>query len=170
MTSIGFFLREQPSGTWIDEIPPWTALAKRKVTRKAIMDQCCTGLCDSYGTPIKKPTEMMANYEAILQPFRSQVCAGYHKHATLCNKELTTAAQYTRKMQSLIVDAVKIAKDVFATGRDPFQDRPRHVHTYVTNSAGYDLDDTTIPRHNNGEIIRPIGVTCLLYTSDAADE
>ena len=41
-----FFLREQPRGTWIDEIPPWSTLAERKVTCKAIMDQCCTGLCD----------------------------------------------------------------------------------------------------------------------------
>eukprot|EP00959_Pyramimonas_sp_CCMP1952_P299119 6256921-Pyramimonas_sp.AAC.1 len=44
-----FYLREQPVGTWVDEIPPWTTLAKREDTRKVNMDQCTTGLRDSHG-------------------------------------------------------------------------------------------------------------------------
>eukprot|EP00959_Pyramimonas_sp_CCMP1952_P410303 8598945-Pyramimonas_sp.AAC.1 len=33
-----FHLREQPVGTWLGEIPPWTTLAKRERTRKISID------------------------------------------------------------------------------------------------------------------------------------
>eukprot|EP00959_Pyramimonas_sp_CCMP1952_P331209 6935807-Pyramimonas_sp.AAC.1 len=43
------YLREQPVGTWVDQIPPWTTLANSKGTCKAYMHQCTTGLHDSRG-------------------------------------------------------------------------------------------------------------------------
>eukprot|EP00959_Pyramimonas_sp_CCMP1952_P132136 2762840-Pyramimonas_sp.AAC.1 len=44
-----FCLREQPVGTRVDQIPPWTTLANGKGTCKVHMDQCTTGLRDSHG-------------------------------------------------------------------------------------------------------------------------
>eukprot|EP00959_Pyramimonas_sp_CCMP1952_P232715 4863502-Pyramimonas_sp.AAC.1 len=44
-----FYFREQPVGTRVDQIPPWTTLVKSKGTCKANMDQCATGLRDSHG-------------------------------------------------------------------------------------------------------------------------
>ena len=50
-------------------------------------------------------------------------------------------------MQSLIVDAVKIAKALF---------KPYDISdAFVINSRGFDLDDPTIPRTSTGIIIRP---------------
>eukprot|EP00959_Pyramimonas_sp_CCMP1952_P133038 2781332-Pyramimonas_sp.AAC.1 len=57
-----FYLREQPVGTWVDQIPPWTTFAKDKGTCKVNVDQCATGLGDSHGVLIRKPTEIMANH------------------------------------------------------------------------------------------------------------
>eukprot|EP00959_Pyramimonas_sp_CCMP1952_P407377 8537962-Pyramimonas_sp.AAC.1 len=37
-------LREQPVGTWADQIPPRTILAKSEGTRKISIDQCTPGL------------------------------------------------------------------------------------------------------------------------------
>eukprot|EP00959_Pyramimonas_sp_CCMP1952_P400371 8388856-Pyramimonas_sp.AAC.1 len=41
-----FYLREQPVGTWVDQIPPWTTLATCKGTCKVDVDPCTTGLRD----------------------------------------------------------------------------------------------------------------------------
>eukprot|EP00959_Pyramimonas_sp_CCMP1952_P048698 1017136-Pyramimonas_sp.AAC.2 len=78
-----FYLREQPVGTWVDQIPPWTPLAKCKGACKMNMDQCTTGLRDSHGVLIRKPTEIMANHLFLLTPFSaktvcwpSSTCAG----------------------------------------------------------------------------------------------
>eukprot|EP00959_Pyramimonas_sp_CCMP1952_P083751 1751318-Pyramimonas_sp.AAC.1 len=47
-------LREQPVGTWVDQIPPWTTLAKCWGTCKVNMDQCTTCLRDSHvGVDVK---------------------------------------------------------------------------------------------------------------------
>eukprot|EP00959_Pyramimonas_sp_CCMP1952_P102315 2140319-Pyramimonas_sp.AAC.1 len=43
------YLREQPVGTWVDQIPPLTALAKCTGTCKVNLDQRTTGLRDSHG-------------------------------------------------------------------------------------------------------------------------
>ena len=56
-----YYLREQPRGTWVDQIPPWTDVVKRGNTHKVTMDQCTTGLRDSQAVLIRKPTEMMSN-------------------------------------------------------------------------------------------------------------
>ena len=59
-------------------------------------------------------------------------------------------------MQSLFVDAVQIAHDLFASNRDPFCDRPHKTSVFVLNARGFDLDDPTLDRHSNGKIIQPL--------------
>eukprot|EP00959_Pyramimonas_sp_CCMP1952_P088975 1861758-Pyramimonas_sp.AAC.1 len=98
------FLGEQPVGPWVDEIVSWTTQVKREATCKHIIDQCSTGLRASYGTLIKKPTEMMADHHAILKPFGNRRCVGNHERARACSRGLVQAAQCTPKTQSLIVD------------------------------------------------------------------
>eukprot|EP00959_Pyramimonas_sp_CCMP1952_P385727 8083902-Pyramimonas_sp.AAC.1 len=49
-----FYLREQPVGTWVGQIPPWTTLATCKGTCKVTMDQCTTGLRDSHGVLMRE--------------------------------------------------------------------------------------------------------------------
>eukprot|EP00959_Pyramimonas_sp_CCMP1952_P072370 1511591-Pyramimonas_sp.AAC.1 len=44
-----FYLQEQPVGIWVDQIPLWTTLAKRKGTCKVNLDQYTTRLRDSHG-------------------------------------------------------------------------------------------------------------------------
>eukprot|EP00959_Pyramimonas_sp_CCMP1952_P167930 3509342-Pyramimonas_sp.AAC.1 len=64
-----FYLREQPVGTRVDQIPPWTTLANSKGIFKVSMAQCTTGLRDSHGVLMRKPTEVMANHRLLLAPF-----------------------------------------------------------------------------------------------------
>eukprot|EP00959_Pyramimonas_sp_CCMP1952_P197361 4127322-Pyramimonas_sp.AAC.1 len=63
-----FYLREQPVGPWVDQIPPWTTLAKSKGTCNVNIDQCTTGLRDSHGVLLRKPIEIMANHRLLLTP------------------------------------------------------------------------------------------------------
>eukprot|EP00959_Pyramimonas_sp_CCMP1952_P355571 7447286-Pyramimonas_sp.AAC.1 len=59
----------------------------------------------------------MANRRLLLTPSGSEKCAGHHQRASVCNQELASAAQNTPKMQSLFVEAVRIAHDVFLRAR-----------------------------------------------------
>eukprot|EP00959_Pyramimonas_sp_CCMP1952_P320134 6699749-Pyramimonas_sp.AAC.1 len=64
-------------------------------------------------------------------------------------------AQYTPKMQSLLVEALQIAHNLFQTTRDPFQGHPYSSTAVATNARGYDLDDPSLPRRPDGSITRP---------------
>eukprot|EP00959_Pyramimonas_sp_CCMP1952_P017552 372474-Pyramimonas_sp.AAC.1 len=96
-----FYLREQAVGTWVDQIPPWIPLAKFKGTCKMKMDQCTTGLRGSHGVVVRKPTEIMANHRLLLIPLDRRRRAGHHKHASVCNGELSMAAHYFKDAVSL---------------------------------------------------------------------
>ena len=78
-----YFLREQPTGTWVDQIDPWPTLANKSHIAKTNIDQCATGLKTADGMYIKKPTEIMSNDTLLLQPFRRFKCSGDHKHGSL---------------------------------------------------------------------------------------
>eukprot|EP00959_Pyramimonas_sp_CCMP1952_P157166 3286538-Pyramimonas_sp.AAC.1 len=71
----GFTYEKKPVGTWVDQIPPWTTLAKCKGTCKVNMDQCTTGLRFSHGALIRKPTDIMGNHRLLLTSFERKRCA-----------------------------------------------------------------------------------------------
>eukprot|EP00959_Pyramimonas_sp_CCMP1952_P099702 2084717-Pyramimonas_sp.AAC.1 len=77
-----FYLREQLVGTWVDEIAPWTRLAKCEGICKVNMGQCTTDFRDPHGVFIRKPIEIMANRRLLLTPFERKRCTGYHQHAS----------------------------------------------------------------------------------------
>ena len=52
-----YFLREQPVGTWIDQIEPWPKVQTYEIVVTQNMDQCMAGTEDDYGRPVQKPTE-----------------------------------------------------------------------------------------------------------------
>eukprot|EP00959_Pyramimonas_sp_CCMP1952_P184818 3864466-Pyramimonas_sp.AAC.1 len=113
----------------------------------------------------------MASHRSLLTPFDNQRCTGHHHHASLCNKELAKAAQYTPKMQSLFVEAVQISHDTFAVKRGPSHDNPHTSPVLVTNARGFDFDDLAIFRHPDGRIVQPPavgGVLSVLTTSTCA--
>eukprot|EP00959_Pyramimonas_sp_CCMP1952_P364169 7625990-Pyramimonas_sp.AAC.1 len=58
-------------------------------------------------------------------------------------------------MQLLFVEAVQIAHDLFQVTRDPFHGNPHSSTALVTNAAGRDLDDPSLPRQLDGSITRP---------------
>eukprot|EP00959_Pyramimonas_sp_CCMP1952_P300381 6282828-Pyramimonas_sp.AAC.1 len=58
-------------------------------------------------------------------------------------------------MQSLFVEAVRIARDLFQATRDPFHGCPRSSTVLVTNARGCDLDGPSHPRQPDGSITRP---------------
>eukprot|EP00959_Pyramimonas_sp_CCMP1952_P282721 5909336-Pyramimonas_sp.AAC.1 len=68
---------------------------------------------------------------------------------------MSMAATYTSRMQSLLVDAVKVAHDLFQVNHVPFYGHPSYSIVLVTNVRGFDLDDPTIPRQPDGSITRP---------------
>eukprot|EP00959_Pyramimonas_sp_CCMP1952_P383659 8040190-Pyramimonas_sp.AAC.1 len=74
-------------------------------------------------------------------PIDRKRCSGHRQHASVCNKELSMAAQYTPKMQSLFVESVQIAHDLFQTIRGPFYGYPYSATALATNARGCDLDD-----------------------------
>eukprot|EP00959_Pyramimonas_sp_CCMP1952_P460440 9479870-Pyramimonas_sp.AAC.1 len=49
------------------------------------MGQCTTGLRDSHGVLIRKPTDIMANHCLLFTPFERRRCAGHHQHASVCS-------------------------------------------------------------------------------------
>eukprot|EP00959_Pyramimonas_sp_CCMP1952_P041212 862039-Pyramimonas_sp.AAC.1 len=59
------------------------------------MDQFTTGLRDSHGVLLRKPTEIMANHRLLFTPFELRRCGGHHQHSSVCNRELSMAAHYT---------------------------------------------------------------------------
>jgi hypothetical protein len=63
-----YWLREQPTGTWIDEIEPWSRVAKHKDVIHVLHDQCMTGLVDDMLCPVQKTTEWSSNTEILLEP------------------------------------------------------------------------------------------------------
>eukprot|EP00959_Pyramimonas_sp_CCMP1952_P310495 6498325-Pyramimonas_sp.AAC.2 len=71
-------------------------------------------------------------------------------------------------MQSLFVDAVQIAHDLFQVNRDSFHGHPYSSTVLVTNVRGCELDDQTIPRQPDGSITRPPsgGPGCPACTDD----
>eukprot|EP00959_Pyramimonas_sp_CCMP1952_P025370 532203-Pyramimonas_sp.AAC.1 len=58
-------------------------------------------------------------------------------------------------MQSLFVEAVQIAHDLFQLTRDPFHGYPYSSTALVTSAWGFDLDDPNLPRQPDGSITRP---------------
>eukprot|EP00959_Pyramimonas_sp_CCMP1952_P201152 4206755-Pyramimonas_sp.AAC.1 len=65
------------------------------------------------------------------------------------------AAQYTSKMQSLFVESVQVAHDLFQTTRDHFHGHPYSSTALATNARGCDLDDPSLPRQPDGSITKP---------------
>eukprot|EP00959_Pyramimonas_sp_CCMP1952_P406302 8515366-Pyramimonas_sp.AAC.1 len=65
------------------------------------------------------------------------------------------AAQHTPQMQSLFVESVQIAHDLFQTTRDPFHGYPHSSTVLATSARGCDLDDPSPPRHPDWSIARP---------------
>eukprot|EP00959_Pyramimonas_sp_CCMP1952_P045792 956889-Pyramimonas_sp.AAC.1 len=97
----------------------------------------------------------MANHSLLLTLFERKRCNGHHQHASVCNKELSIAAQHTPNMQSLLVEYVQIAHDLFRTTRDPFLCYPYSSTALAINAREYDLDDPSPPRQPDGSIARP---------------
>ena len=50
-----FFLREQPVGTWIDDIDPWPKVRSDPSVTAQNMDQCMAGAVDGEGLPVMNP-------------------------------------------------------------------------------------------------------------------
>eukprot|EP00959_Pyramimonas_sp_CCMP1952_P150409 3147787-Pyramimonas_sp.AAC.1 len=61
----------------------------------------------------------MANQRAVFKPSRIRDAWGHNEHAWACNRELARAAQCAPRAQSLIADALRIARGRFASGRGP---------------------------------------------------
>eukprot|EP00959_Pyramimonas_sp_CCMP1952_P161892 3384965-Pyramimonas_sp.AAC.1 len=58
-------------------------------------------------------------------------------------------------MQPLFVEAVQIARDMFAVSRDPSHGHPHAQSVLVTNTRGPELYDPAILRHPDGRIMGP---------------
>eukprot|EP00959_Pyramimonas_sp_CCMP1952_P435298 9115051-Pyramimonas_sp.AAC.1 len=59
-------------------------------------------------------------------------------------------------MQSLFVDAVQIARDLFQVNRDPFHGHPCPPAVPVTDVRGCDFGDPTFPWQPDCSIARPL--------------
>ena len=120
-----YFLREQPSGTALDYIEPWPQVQKDPEVKTLTIDQCMTGQKDRAGQPVKKPTEMTANNEILLEPMRYFVCDNSHEHATPTGEELHRTQVYTWKLCKAIV-----------TGIENLRQKVRHVKAYPAATTG----------------------------------
>eukprot|EP00959_Pyramimonas_sp_CCMP1952_P421279 8825082-Pyramimonas_sp.AAC.1 len=58
-------------------------------------------------------------------------------------------------MQSLFVEAVQNAHDMFRVNRDRFHGHPHSSPVLVAKVRGFDLDDPIILRHPDGAIMGP---------------
>ena len=60
------WLREQPEGSWIDDIAPWDEVARQPGVVSCLMDQCMGGCKDDEGVAVRKRTEWKGSHEALL--------------------------------------------------------------------------------------------------------
>eukprot|EP00959_Pyramimonas_sp_CCMP1952_P454396 9469834-Pyramimonas_sp.AAC.1 len=98
MISDGCTYEINQRGYLVEQIPPWTTFAKCMGTFKVNMDQCTTGPRDSHVVLMRKPTEIMANHRLLLAPVERKRRAGHRRHASVCNRGLSLAAQCTLKL------------------------------------------------------------------------
>ena len=71
-----YFLREQPSGPWTDEVDPWPRVVPDNSAFVQSMGQCMAGAVDKNGIPVKKSTDWTATSEALLAPFGNMFAMG----------------------------------------------------------------------------------------------
>ena len=112
-----FFLREQPVGTWIDEIKPWTQVHSDPTVVKVNMDQCMAGAKDDDGCPVKKPTEWTANSRILLLPMEKFKCNKMHDHAHPTGKALEKLKLYPWRLCEAVVTGIQNLKESLRRGR-----------------------------------------------------
>ncbi len=115
-----FFIREQPAGTWIDHIPPWTEVWKDEAVICQTMDQCMAGCVDSKGVPVKKMTEWVTNHEDLTFHLARFVCNQLHTHSHPTGKELEKLKLYPWKMCNAVVSGIlrlkaNLSKSIYPT-------------------------------------------------------
>ena len=140
-----YLLREQPVGTWIDDIDPWPLVIQDDSVVKQKMDQCMVGLRDDWNQPVKKPTEWTANSLLLVKPMKKLQCDGRHFHGQPTSKALEKLKTYPWELCEAVVDGIESLK----------QDERRNAsHTrgnapvlsYPTIGTSTDADDAAPPR------------------------
>ena len=106
-----YWMREQPVGTWIDEISPWPQVHAHEEVIAHNMDQCMAGARDKFGKPVKKPTEWTANSPMLLQPLQKFKCNHRpedHGHPT--GSDLEVFKVYPWRLCEAVIDGVEKLK------------------------------------------------------------
>jgi len=101
-----YFMREQPLGTWIDDMSPWYEIWYGSECIKTTVDQCMAGCVDKFGQPVRKATEWMANHEDLLHYLATFVCDQMHDHGHPTGKELEKLNLYPWKMCQAVVAGI----------------------------------------------------------------
>ena len=127
-----YWIREQPSGTTIDDIEPWPAVWKYGNTVGIIIDQCAAGAVDSHQMPVQKPTEMTANEETLLRPLERMKCNRQHEHGTPTGKALERMRVYPWPLCTAIVKGILMLKTKLK----------RHARAHSYPSVGVGPDET----------------------------
>ena len=104
------YLREQPRGTWVDQVEPWPEVLADPNCQKQCFDQCTTGAVNSWKEPVRKSTEMMSNRSEMLTPFKPYQCKGDHVHGQATGKDLKLLQHYTPTICNLVVDGLVLLK------------------------------------------------------------
>ena len=143
-----FFLREQPVGTWIDDIEPWPEVQSDDTVVTQNMDQCMADAKVDDGTPVQKPTEWTANDLTLVEPMQRYVCDQSHIHANPTGKALEKLKVYPWKLCGTVVTGIQHLKVKLANG-----ERGNAPHTiYPTTGTGTDAEvpDTQVPAGGKG--------------------
>ncbi len=112
-----YWLREQPAGSWIDSIHPWSQIKeegspnnysyrKDRPMFAENMGQCMAGAVDRSGTPVQKRTQWAANSETLLAPMRKFKCDYNHYHGSPTGKGLSEMKVYPWKLCEAVISGV----------------------------------------------------------------
>ena len=101
-----FFLREQPVGTWIDDIDPWPKVRSDPSVTAQNMDQCMAGAADDDGWPVMKPTQWLANSPALTLPVQKFKWDGLHDHSSPPGKALEKLKVYPWRLCVPVVTGI----------------------------------------------------------------
>ena len=111
-----FFLREQPVGTWIDDIEPWPKVRACPSVTAQNMDQCMTGAVDGDGLPVMKPTQWLANNPALTLPMQKFKCNRQHQHSNPTGKALEKLKVYPWRLCGAVETGIQLLKEKCARG------------------------------------------------------
>ena len=107
-----WWIREQPAGSWMSQIHPWTEVEEDPNLVSVTMEQCAAGARDpSTGYHMEKKTTFSSNSDTLLGPLRKLRCDGTHYHSSPTGKDLEGMKVYPRRLCEALAKGIDLLQE-----------------------------------------------------------